>query len=164
MALRIPIAEVDNVGAAVRTGPVKLSFLGRSEAESLLPFFLFVESVGVGIRVRGFVPHEAHEPFGGFALDLEGELALELAQPVVDQIKRDEDDGDAFGDEPFITDVAWRPEDESLLPKLIIELMDERLDAGPLNAKPELRDFLFQQILVAQMHPVSDFHRLSLCI
>ena len=63
MALRIPVVQMNDIGATVRTRTVKLRrLLCGSEAKRLLPFLLPIELIGVGVGVRGLVAHQAQEP------------------------------------------------------------------------------------------------------
>ena len=150
---------MDDVRAAVRTRAVKLRclFVG-TQPECPLPLFLLVEVISVGIGVRGLVAHQPHEPFRRFAFHFQHHPALEFAQPVVRQEKRNEDRRDADGHKPFVADVTRRMEGQALLRKLLIELLDERLKLGALQFQPEPGDFLFQQFLVAEIDPIGRVH------
>ena len=159
MALRIPVVEMHDVGAAVRTRTVELRrLLGRSQAESLLPFFLPVELVGVGVGVRRLVAHQLHEPLRRLALDFEDHLALELAQPVMHEKERNEDRRDADRHEPFVADVAGRMKRQPLLRKLVVKLLDERLEFAAFELQAELGNLFLQQLVVAEIDPLGCFH------
>ena len=107
MALRIPVVEMHHVTAAERPRTIKFRCLiSRRLSESLLPFFLFRQLIGVAVSVRRFVPDQSHEPLWRSALDFEHHRLLQLAQPVVHEKKRHEDRRDADRHEPFIADMS----------------------------------------------------------
>ena len=113
VALGIPVVQVHHVGTAIRARPVKLRLLGGRQAEGALPLLFLVELIGVGTGVRGLVSHQPHEPFRRFPFHLEDHLALQSAQPVVHQKKRNENRRDADRNKPFVADVAGQLENQA---------------------------------------------------
>ena len=72
------------------------------------------------------------------------------AQPVVHEKKRNEDRRNTDRHEPFIADVTRRMKHQSLRRKLVVKLLDERLERRALEPQPELGDAAFEKLLVAQ--------------
>lgn len=159
MRLGIPVVKMDDVGTAIGTGAVKFgSVVGRSFAEDLLPLFFPGELVGVGVGVGGFVADELHEPVGGAPFDFENELEFELTEAFVDEVKGNENRGNADGDEPFVADVAGWMEGEILGAEFGVELLDEWLEFGAFDLEAELRNLALEQFVVAEIHPIGGVH------
>src|SRR5437867_2641761 len=159
MALRVPVFEMHHVTATERARPICVRrLLARRLPESLLPLFLARKLVSVGVSVSRLVPHQLHKPLFCSALDLEHHCALQRAQPVVDEEKRHEDRRDADRHEPFIADMTWRMEHESVRRKLVVELPDERFECRAFEPQTELRDAAFEKFLIAERWPIGNFH------
>src|SRR5437879_12837587 len=109
MALRIPILEMHDVTAAERARPVSIRrLLARRVPERLLPFFLSLKPVGVGVSVRRLVSHQLHKPLFRPALDLEHHRRPQRAQPVDREKTRYEDRRDTDRQEPVIAAATRR--------------------------------------------------------
>ena len=160
MALSVPVIQMHDVRAAEGARPIELrSFFGRSAAKNALPFAFFIKLIGVEVSVGGFVAHQAHEPIGSFAFDFENHFAFEFAQAFVGEEKRDEDRRNANRHEPFVADVAGRLKGQAFLRKLLVKLLDERLEFRAFELEAELRDAFFQQLFVCKIHPIGRLHR-----
>src|ERR1041384_4875790 len=159
MTLGVPVIEMHDVGAAERARPIELrSFFCGTAAEDALPFAFFVKLIGVEVSMRGFVAHQAHEPIRSFAFDFEDDLAFELAQAFVGKKKRDENSWNADRNEPFVADVAGWLKGQAFLRKLLIKLLDERLEFGAFKLEAKLGDSLLEQLFVCKIHPIGRFH------
>ncbi len=88
----------------------------------------FLHFVGIAIGVGCFMPHEFHEPLLGSALDFQHHGPLERAQPVMHQIKGDENCRDPDGHKPFVAHVTRRMKGQALARKFVVELFDQRLE------------------------------------
>src|SRR5436305_683292 len=141
MALRVPVIEMHHVRTTVGAGAIKLRCLfRRSQPEGLLPSFLSVELVCVSVSVRGLVPHQAHEPLRRFAFHFENDFFLKPPQPFMHEKKWNEDGGNSHRHEPLVANVARRMKREALLRKLVVKLLDERLEFAALKLQRELRN------------------------
>src|SRR4029450_7091713 len=92
MTLRIPILKMNDVATAEWAWPVSVRrFLPRCLPETLLPFFPTRQLISVHVSVPRFMPHQLHEPLRRPTFNFEHHRALERAQPVVHQKKRNKD-------------------------------------------------------------------------
>ena len=69
--------------------------------------------------------------------DFEHHRALECAQPVVHQKKRNKDRRNPNWDEPFIANMTRRMKHQAFCRKLIIEVPDERFECRALEPQSE---------------------------
>jgi hypothetical protein len=108
--------------------------------------------------MRRLVPDQFHEPFRRLTFHLKDHFAFQCSQPIVHQEEGNEDCGNANRHKPLVADMARGAKDESFLLQLLVELRDERLERRPFESEPKLRDFAFEQLIVAQVYPVSFWH------
>src|SRR6185369_9268029 len=102
----------------------------------------------VAVSVRHLVPHQFHEPLRRFALDFEHHCPLQCPEPIVHEIKRNEDGRDTNRHEPFIADVSWRMKREPSDGKLVVELPDQRFERRALEPQTERGDATLEKFLV----------------
>ena len=86
-----------------------------------------------------FMNHSGVPPF-----DFEHHLLFELAQPVVDEKKRNENRRDADRHEPFIADVTRRMKGQAFGRKLVVELLDERFERRAFESQRQFGDAALQ--------------------
>src|SRR4051794_5727095 len=101
MRLGIPGVEIQNITAAVRFLFVGWRILLRERSKGANPAALEMQTKSVIQRMTSLVPQDAHTFNVSAAFDFAHELALELHQPRVRQIKRNRKSRHAVGREPF---------------------------------------------------------------
>src|SRR4029077_21085351 len=112
-------------------------------SEDAMPLLALVENVRIVVRVAGLVAEVHHRFFR--RLEMIGNLLLEPGEARIHQVERHRDHRHALGATPFIAEVDRRLELHSDLVELEIELLNERLQLAPLDAKIKLIDPRMQQ-------------------
>src|SRR5205814_5468359 len=86
-------------------------------------------------------------------------FSFQGAQPVMREKKRDEDCRNTDRHEPFVADVSWGVKYQSFGGDLGVKLADERFKRRAFEAQTELRDTIFEKLLVAHCCPFGNVHR-----
>src|ERR1051325_4066705 len=140
MRLRVPGVEVQNISAAVGFGLVRGRIFLRERSEQANPAPLEVQSKSVVDGVARFMPEDAHAFDVGAAFDFAHELALDLHQAGMREIKRDGKARYAVRREPFGRQPHVRLKANAAIIQLAVETFDVRLDEGTLDANRQVRN------------------------
>src|SRR5262249_8284207 len=112
-----------------------------------------METKSVVERMAGFVTQDAHALDVRAAFDFAHELALELHQPRVGQVKRNREPGHAVGREPFRRQPYMWLEANAAIVQFAVETFDVRLNEGTFDANRKIANASFQKPLVRDEAP-----------
>ena len=99
-------------------------------------------------RVTSLVPQDAHAFNFGATLDLAHELALELHQPRMREIKRYCESRHAVGREPFRREPDVGLEANATIVQLAVETLDVRFEKRSLDLNRQVADTRVKQPLI----------------
>ena len=124
MGLGVPGAQMLHEAAAAGPRPVGVRIGKRGGTEGLAPGLEPAQTV-CGINgVAGLVAQNAHEPVAVAALHFAHKMTLESDQPLVGEIERDGDAGNAIGREPFLSQPAMRAKAHAAHRQFAVKALD----------------------------------------
>jgi len=103
--------------------------------------------------VAALVPQELRAPLGRAALHLHHLVQLERLESRVGEVEGQGDRGHAVRAEPFVAEVAGRPQAEAARLELGVEALHARLELAARDAQVEIADAYAEELVVLQGRP-----------
>src|SRR5204863_2158857 len=113
--------------------------------EVFLPILAFVEAKGVVERVPRLVPQISHRFVVVF--DAQRHLRLDALEARVSEVKRNADQWSVVGAAPLVAEIHGWTKAQSTLIQLLVQSLDQTLDARPPDLEPEIRDPMTKEVL-----------------
>src|SRR5215469_6420246 len=103
--------------------------------------------------MAAFMPQEHLAPIGGAAFDLQHLAQFEGLEARMRQIKGNGNRRHPFRREPLVTEIANRPRRDTTRGKLIVELLDARIQFAVLDPNAQITEAKRKQFLILKGAP-----------